>query len=186
MQQIFLNTNVGGRKMKIFHTENGKEVVYVQIQDIVELNQSDMTIPASIYLNAFNEIGFVYDSNRFNFVRLDEEQEVKFFRELDFVIDYDKYKDLSDEQLEEEWKKLANKSNEIAKKWNYMSDDEREKNSNIFQEHENLEYMMKFLTEIYAIKHNKKMMQFPDFVQISQTMPKKKSFFEKISFWRKR
>lgn len=140
--------------MKIFHTENGKEVVYVQIQDIVELNQSDMTIPASIYLNAFNGIEFVYDSNRFNFVRLDEEQEVKFFRELDFVIDYDKYKDLSDEQLEEEWKKLANKSNEIAKKWNYMSDDEREKNSN--------------------------------FVQVSQTMPKKKSFFEKISFWRKR
>ena len=112
--------------MKIFHTENGKEVVYVQIQDIVELNQSDMPIPASIYLNAFNGIVFVDDSNRFDFV----EHEVKFFKELDFIVDYDKYKDLTDEQLEGEWKKLV-------------------KN------------------------------------QISQTIPKKKSFFEKIFFWKK-
>ena len=27
--------------MKIFHTENGKEAVYVQMQDIMELNRSD-------------------------------------------------------------------------------------------------------------------------------------------------
>ena len=118
--------------MKIFHTENGKEVVYVQIQDIVELNQSDMPIPASIYLNAFNGIVFVDDSNRFNFVRLDEEHEVKFFKKLEFIIDYDEYKDLTDEQLEGKWKQLANKSNEIAKKWNYMSEDEKEKNGNLF------------------------------------------------------
>ena len=97
--------------MKLFHTENGKELVYVQMQDIMHLNNTDMPIPASIYTKVFTGIVIVNDSNRFDFVRFDEEHEVKFFRELDFVIDYDQYKDLTDEQLDEEGNKIATKAN---------------------------------------------------------------------------
>ena len=111
--------------MKLFHTENGKEVVYVQMQDIMHLNQSDLPIPASIYTKVFTGVTIVNDSNRFDFVRFDEEHEVEFFRDLEFVIDYDKYKDLTDEQLENEGQKLAVKANEIAEKWNSMSEKER-------------------------------------------------------------
>ncbi len=146
--------------MKLFHTENGKEVVYVQMQDIMHLNQSDLPIPASIYTKVFTGVTIVNDSNRFDFVRFDEEHEVKFFRDLEFVIDYDKYKDLTDEQLEEEGQKLAVKANEIAEKWNNMSEEERKQNSNLLQEHENLGYMLNFLSEIYAVKHRKRKMPF--------------------------
>jgi len=34
--------------MKLFHTENDKEVVFVQMQDIMYLNESDLAMPASI------------------------------------------------------------------------------------------------------------------------------------------
>lgn len=149
--------------MKLFHTENGKESVYVQMQDMMQLNQMDILIPASIYLKVFKGITIVDDSNRFDFVRFDEEYEVKFFKELEFVIDYDKYKDFTDEQLEEEYQKLAIKADEIAKKWNSMQVNERKKNSNLLQEHENLGYMLNFLSEIYAIKHGKRSMSFPKF-----------------------
>ena len=107
------------------------------------------------------------DSNRFDFVSFNKEHEVKFFRKLEFVIDYDQYKDLTDEQLEEEAQKSAAKANEIAKKWNSMSLDEREQNGNLFQEHENIGYMLNFLTEIYAVKHGKRFMPFPDFVKLT-------------------
>lgn len=80
--------------MKLFHTENGKESVYVQMQDIMYLNNTDMPIPVSIYTKLFTGIVIVDDSNRFDFVRFDEEHEAKFFRELNFVIDYDQYKAL--------------------------------------------------------------------------------------------
>ena len=152
--------------MKLFHTENGKEVVYVQMQDIMHLNQSDLPIPASIYTKVFTGVTIVDDSNRFDFVRFDEEHEVSFFRDLEFVIDYDKYKDLTDEQLEEESKKLVVKANEIAKKWNDMSKGKRKQNTNLLQEHENIGYMLNFLSEIYAIKHRKRKMPFPEFVQV--------------------
>ncbi len=156
--------------MKLFHTENGKETVYVQMQDIMQLNQSDMPIPESIYTKVFTGITIVNDSNRFDFVSFDEAHEVKFFRELEFVIDYDQYKELTDEQLGEKGQKLVMKANEIAEKWNSMSSDEREQNSNLFQEHENIEYMLNFLSEIYAIKHGKRSMPFPDFVKLPELL----------------
>lgn len=152
--------------MKLFHTENGKEVVYVQMLDIMQLDQSDMIIPASIYTKSGISTGttIVDDSNRFNFVRFDEEHEVKFFRELEFIIDYDQYKDLTDEQLDEEENKLITKAKKIAEKWNSISPNEREHHSNLFQEYENLRYMLNFLSEIYAIKHGERHMPFPEFV----------------------
>lgn len=151
--------------MKLFHTENGRETVYVQMQDIMQLNQSDISIPASIYTKVFTGITIVDDSNRFDFIEFNEEHEIKFFKELEFILDYDQYKGLTDEQLEEEGQKIADRANKIAEKWNSMFPEEREKNSNLVQEYENMEYMLNFLSEIYAVKHGERSMPFPDFVK---------------------
>lgn len=151
--------------MKVFcTTKNGREVVYVQMQDIVHLYQSDLPMPASIYTKVFTGTTTVNSSNRSNFVKFYEEHEVKFFRDLEFVIDYNEVKDLTAEQLKEKGQKLAAKANELAEKWNKMSQKEREKNSNLLQEHENLRYMLGFLREIYALKQQQKQILFPKFV----------------------
>lgn len=137
-----------------------------------------MPIPASIYTKVFSaSVTIVNDSNRFNFVKFTEKHEVIFFKELDFIIDYDQYKDLTDEQLDKEGRELTNKANKIAEKWNSMSVDEREQNSNLIEEHKNIEYMLHFLAEIIAIKHGKSSMPFPDFVKLP-TKPKKQGFFQ--------
>ena len=151
--------------MKLFHTENGKEVVYVQMQDIMYLNDTDIPIPVSIFSKVFKGITIVDDSNRFDFVRFDEPHEVDFFKDLEFIIDYTKYKDLTDEQLQEEFNALAKRANEIAKRWNDMTEDERQDNIRLLDDHENLAYMLHFLSEVYAVKHGKRYMPFPDFVK---------------------
>ncbi len=104
--------------MKLFHKENGKEAVYVQMQDIVYLvHESDVSIPVSIFEKVFSwGAVFVTDGNRFDFVRFEEEHEVEFFKNLDFIIDYDKYKAFSDEELKAEVQKFENKANKIAEK----------------------------------------------------------------------
>ena len=69
--------------MKIFHTENGKEVVYVQMQDIMYLsNETDIPIPVTIFTKVFAGVTIVDDSNRFKFVKFDDEHEVEFFKNL--------------------------------------------------------------------------------------------------------
>ena len=152
--------------MKIFHTEKGKEVVYVQMQDIIYIsNEIDISIPASIFTKVFTGVTIVDDSNRFDFVKFDKKHEVKFFKDLDFILDYDKYKDLSDEDFEKEGQKLVDRANEIAKKWNSMNEKEREKNYSILEEHEKISYMLKFMVEIDAVRHGERFMPFPKFVK---------------------
>lgn len=162
--------------MKIFHTENGKEVVYVQMQDIMYLsNETDIPIPVTIFTKVFAGVTIVDDSNRFKFVKFDDEHEVEFFKNLKFIIDFNQYKILTDEQLEEEGKELATQANEIAKKWNSMTEEERKQNSFLYDDHRNLGYMIKFLAEIYDVKHGKRTMPFPDFIKLPEK-PKKKLF----------
>ena len=153
--------------MKLFHKENGQETVYVQMQDNLYLvHESNVSVPASIFEKVFS-VGavFVTDANRFDFIRFEEEHEVDFFKKLEFVIDYDQYKDFSEEQLIAEVKKLEDKANEIAEKWNDMTSEERRENSELYEEHQNLDYMCRFLCEIYFVKHGKRSMPFPDFVK---------------------
>jgi len=164
--------------VKLFHTENGKEVVYVQMQDLMHLNSIDIPIPASIYVKVFTRTIIVDDSNRFEFVKFDEEHEIKFFRELDFVIDFEQYVNLTDEQLEEKRKKLSTKAQEIVEKWNSMTQEERQK-SDLPEEYENLGYMLMFLSEIYSIKYGKRVMPFPDFVKLPKVKKKKMLFKRK-------
>lgn len=165
--------------MKVFHTENGKEAVYVQMQDIMYLsNEIDMPIPATIFTKVFTGVTIVTDANRFEFVKFDEEHEVKFFKDIGFIIDFDQYKDFSDDQLEEEAQRLGTKANEIAEKWNGMTEEERKQNASLYEEHRNLGYMINFLSEIYAVKHKKRVMPFPDFVKMPEK-PKKKPFFRR-------
>ena len=154
--------------MKLFHTENDEEAVYVQIHDIMYLShETGRPIPASIFTKVCTTgVTIVTDANRFEFVRFDDESDVEFFKKLDFIIDFDQYKDLTDEQLEEEAQKLETRANEIAKTWNSMSEEERRKNSSLFKEHRNISYMIKFLSEIYAVKHGKRTMPFPEFVSV--------------------
>lgn len=73
----------------------------------------------------FSEITIVNDSNQFEFVRFDEEHEVKFFRALEFIINFNQYKGLSDKQLEDEPQIFGTKANKIAKKYNSITEKEK-------------------------------------------------------------
>ena len=153
--------------MKIFHEENGRNVVYVQMQDIMFIvhDLDDIAIPASI-MNYFFSRGFaiVNNSNRFDFVKFDKEPEVAFFKTLNFIIDYNDYKDLTEEQFQERFKSVVCEYNSLVKKWNKMSETEREKNENLFVSTQKLEYTIKFIHELYALKHDKSYMTLPDFI----------------------
>lgn len=102
--------------MKVFHTENGKEAVYVQMQDIMYLsNETDMPIPASIFTKIFTGVTIVTDTNRFEFVKFDDEHEVKFFKDIEFIIDFDQYKNFLMNNLKRKYKGLDLKQMKLLK-----------------------------------------------------------------------
>lgn len=123
--------------------------VYVQMNDIMFLNQTDLSIPVSIFLKVFNDdVVIINDRNRYDFVKFDDALEIEFFRNLDFIVDYNSVKDLSEEEIIDMGQKVANKKNSIAKTYNAMTNSIREENMHLVYECERLDYKMYSLRDI--------------------------------------
>ena len=56
------------------------DAVYVQKNDMGFLNQTDLLIPVSVFLKVFgNGITIIDDSNRFEFIKFEDKEEIEFF-----------------------------------------------------------------------------------------------------------
>ena len=150
--------------MKIFHEEDGRNVVYVQVDDILFIvkNLGDMLIPASICCKIFcNDGATITCSNQYDFIKFNSDLEISFFKKLDFVIDYDDYKDLSDEQLKNHYNNVFLDYISSIKRWTRMSNEDQKKNTELKICIKKQRHMMKYIEEIYNLKHHPRDWYFP-------------------------
>jgi len=147
--------------MKIF-TNNA---VYVQKNDIAFLNQTDLDVPASIFLKIF---GGGITRNRYDFIKFEDSVEMEFFRDIDWIVDYDEVKDLTDEQIIELGKDLSNQKNEIAKSFNSMSMEEQMENMDMFYQCEKLDFKMYSLRDLIWFRQGKLQFELPRDLECSE------------------
>lgn len=107
-------------------------------------------------------IVIIDDRNRYEFIEFTEPEEMEFFKKLDWIIDYNKVKDMSEDELIELGKSMAEKSNEIAEKYNAMSQEKRKQNQNLVVEHELLEFKMHSLKDIIYFKRGELKIKLPE------------------------
>lgn len=92
------------------------------MNDLAYLNQSGLEIPASIFLKIFDSgIAIIDDRNRYHFIESKEPKEIEFFKTIDWMIDYNKVKELSEKEIIELAQSIAEKRNDIAQKFNSMT-----------------------------------------------------------------
>lgn len=128
--------------MKIFNKENDKERVYVQLNDIMELTQTNMPIPASIIDKVFGgKFLIVDDSNRDDFVEFDKKEEIDFFKSIEWITDYKKYRDLTQDELKLLIEETSKEIDDIATKYNTLSYTEKENNLGYLSP---IQYRLKF------------------------------------------
>ncbi len=145
--------------MKII-TENA---VYVQKNDITYLNHTDLPIPASIFIKVFgNGMVIIDDSNRYEFEKFEDNHEIEFFKRLDWIVDYNSVKDLSDDEIIEIGKSIAQSKNQIAKQFNSMSENERKENLEMVTQCELLDFKMYSLRDILWFKQGHLKMTLPE------------------------
>lgn len=143
--------------------------VYVQKNDIGFLNQTDLPIPASIFMKVFGKgVTIIDNSNRFEFVKFEEESEIEFFRNLDWIIDYDLVKGLGEEQIIELGQGIAQEKNTIAQTFNAMSDDKRRANEHLVYECERLDFKMYSLRDVLRFKQGHIQFALPDGIDCSE------------------
>lgn len=147
--------------MKINNLENGRKKVYVQMNDIAMLNHTDISIPTSILKKISTDVVTVNDSNRMDFVEFTEPNEIEFFENLDWIIDYKQIRYLSEKEIKSKEKEIANEMNKIANIINSMTEDERKNKQFLIQKYELLDYKKKCLAEILLNKQESKQILFP-------------------------
>ena len=147
--------------MKIFNEENGVKKVYVQMNDLMTLINTDQSIPSSVFEKVFSDVVIVNDSNRMDFVEFDKPNDIKYFESIDWIVDYKEIRDLSEEEIKNRGKEIASEMNRIAERYNSLSDDQKYHNQSLIQKHELLDYKMKYLAEILWVKQGHKQMPFP-------------------------
>lgn len=145
--------------MKIF-TANS---VYVQKNDIAYLNQTNLDIPASIFMRVFGNID---DSNRYDFVEFDAPEEVQFFKGIDWIIDYNEIKDLSEGEIVALGQSIAEDKNSIAQRFNSMTLEERKENMNLKSQCELLDFKMYSLEDFLLFKQGRLKMKLPGYVDL--------------------
>lgn len=108
------------------------DAAYVQKNDIAYLNQTDLDIPASIYLKTCETGTFIVDdSNRYEFIQFNEPAEIQFFKNQDWILDYNQVKDMTEDELIEYGEKIITQYNELAETFNALSEQERIQNTEL-------------------------------------------------------
>lgn len=149
--------------MKIFQKEeNGKEVVFVQKKDILYFITEGREIPLCI-LEVFYKDGVnPVDDDLREFLKIEREEAVRFFKEKDYIIDYEQYKDFTVRQVKREIKRVRKEIIKIEQKIKNSTDDDISKIAQkieTYYEKEQLKY------ELFLLKDLKKgriKINFPD------------------------
>lgn len=142
------------------------DAVYVQKNDMGFLNQTDSAIPTSIFMKVFGRgITIIDDTNRFEFIKFEEEHEIDFFKSLDWIVDYDSVKDLNEDEIIQMGYSINDEKNKIAKVFNAMSDEDRRKNLSMVEECEKLDFKMYSLRDILWFKQGHLQMELPEGIE---------------------
>lgn len=152
--------------MKIFHKEeNGKEVVFVQERDVFYFIRENRKI-LSIILEEYYKDGVKpVDADLSKFIKLDSEEAVRFFKEKDYIIDYDQYKDFTVKQLERKIKKTDKETQKLEKKIkNYAeAGEDIDKIATEVERSYDMEYFRETLFLLKELKEEKTKIKIPDF-----------------------
>ena len=145
--------------MKYF--KNGK--AYVHYNDLINLPQLCEVGSSDLVRKGLGE-GYIVidDSNRYNFAEFDLPEEVEFFRNIDWIIDYGEIKYLNEEDLERlaQMKFLENQL--LFETYNNLSEQEQDNNYDLIRQHRRTWHKFKDLVAIHNYRSGNLELNLPD------------------------
>jgi len=111
--------------MKLF--VNNK--VYVQKNDLAYFMRGTegISIPSSIINKVFGQVFIVTDENRYEFVEFSSPEEIDFFKKCDWIVDYNLFDGMTENQIVEYGCQINTERNKIATSFNELPEEERER-----------------------------------------------------------
>ena len=157
-----------------------EDKVYVQLNDLAHMMKflNGRSVPVSVFDKVFGEVFVCTDSNRYDFVEFNTQEEIEFFKDLEYSVDYMECKDLTDKELIAKGQSIADELNELADKFNSLTEEEKANNTDIVDRHGLLEFKMYSVRDVIFYKQGKLKMKMPKEVSIKKETPKVKGVEE--------
>ena len=142
------------------------DAIYVQKNDIAYLNNTNITIPASIFMKVFGKgIVIINDLNRYEFVKFEDKKEIDFFKQLDWIIDYEDVRNLNEKEILKLARTVADEKAKIALEFNKMSEKEMAANTDMVDEYELLKYKLYSLRDVLDFTRGELKFNLPEGVE---------------------
>lgn len=146
--------------MKII-TENK---AYVQLNDLSYLMKfmEGKPIPNSIIKDVFSEIFICTNETRYQFREFSKPEQIQFFKDLDFSVDYMELKDKTEEEIMKYGDSIAKEANELANKVNELVESGEGAPAELYLKHEQLEFKLLSVRDILWFKQGHIKMNLPN------------------------
>ena len=142
------------------------DAIYVQKNDMAYLNNTNITIPASIFMKVFGKgIVIINDLNRYEFVKFEDKKEIDFFKQLDWIIDYEDVRNLNEKEILKLARTVADEKAKIALEFNKMSEKEMAANTDMVDEYELLKYKLYSLRDVLDFTRGELKFNLPEGVE---------------------
>ena len=148
--------------MKIFNEENGVKKVYVQVNDLSIIQEYEDDMPLYIFDIVINQENTTIDKNfGMGFLEFSRPEELDYFANCDWIIDYKKYRDYSIEQLEEEKKKIDQETDALRATFAGIKREERTSKEKELSRVYVLTYKKNYIDQLIAYKKGNLDIEFP-------------------------
>jgi len=162
--------------------------VYVQLNDIMYIfhNLEETPIPSSIFDVVFKDGKplICTDENRYEFVEFTDKGAIDFFKDFDYSVDYLTLRDKSEEELIEIGVAISEERNNLAKKFNEMSDEDKQKNQSMVFACKMLVFKMLSVRDIVWMKQEHLKIKLPNIEELKDS--KKKPFYKLKNIFKKK
>lgn len=147
-----------------------KECAYVQNNDIAELINalivSKTECPKSVLETSFSVPFTCNEDNQYDFMEFYDKDAIEFFKNLNYIIDYNDVKDANKEVLQNYLNKLETDKNKMIQLYNQMTKQKQaEYQTSINLRIELIEHKINTLKEFELFKNGKLRMELPDEIE---------------------
>ena len=144
-----------------------KAAAYVQKIDLEILKYTLHYLPQSISSKIFENCELdVDDFNKYDFFKFEDEKDIEFFKSIDWLIDYNSVRDLTNEEITKIGRDYVEQRDQIAKKL-YTASDYEEYNDILFQ-YKLINYQITSLNDISDFKNGLLKINLPDDIDHSR------------------
>lgn len=129
-----------------------EDKVYIQKKDILSIKEFCIYVPNKIIFDELNLRSYFNKINKYDFVCYESEEEIEFIKSLDWVLDYEEFKNLSFKKLIKVCHKLSKEEDKVFKEFYSMSIKDRKENKHMILECKMLNYKKNSIIDLLQKK----------------------------------